>query len=616
MRVLGRRLALAVALPGLSLSALAPVPAAALPAPVATSAVASSACSARPGDAALAERVGRTRSVALRRLSRAATGPTDRFPEAAAPNATRWTRRSPSAWTSGFFPASLWQAYDWTRNPIWLTRARTWTKVLRAQASSTRTHDLGFVIDTSAGRGAAIDPSRAARTSYGRTVVTAARSLANRWNPQVGAVHSATYDGRWAVIVDSAMNMELLFHAARLTSDDAEAKTLRRIGHQHLLVVARDFVRPDGTTFHRLAYDPHSGAVLGPLPGQAFSDTSVWSRGQAWALYGFANGYRETGDVRLLAAARQVAQAWMSRIGADCVPPWDFDAPPDLPQKDSSAGAIAAAGILDLAAVEPDPKLAERDRSHGLALLAPLLTRDYTTAGTGHPAILRRQSYSIPAKAVEGSYIWGDHYLLEAMTKALRVLRVQPRLSVAAPGTSAYGVPVPLVAHARLPGGAPAAGVPLTLQWRPRGGQSWTDVAAGLSSRNGRWWPTLRPRHSGSLRVISPATGDRTPVGGGYESAIGPTSWLTLQVPGRLQVSRRLPDRYVLRIPRIERPRGGRLVLQEHRAGRWMTVRRVVAVPTTVTRRRLSSVRYFRVLPMLPLGVRAVPSPVVRVPAR
>lgn len=294
---------------------------------------------------------------------------------------------------------------------------------MRPQATNTGTHDLGFVIDTTAGRGVRVDPSSAARTSYARTVLTAARSLSTRWNARVGAVQSGTYDGRWGVIVDSVMNMELLFHAARLTKDPAEASRFRGIGHQHLLTVAQTFVRADGSTFHRMSFDPVTGVPQGAVRGQGHRESSTWSRGQAWAVYGFTAGYRQTRDPRLLSAARQVAGFWITRSSSDCVPRWDFAAPAELPQKDSSAAAIAAAGLFELARLDPDPAARSAYRSHALATLARLMSTSYTTAGTAHPAVLRRASYSIPAHPREGSYIWGDHYLLEAMSKALRTLR-------------------------------------------------------------------------------------------------------------------------------------------------------------------------------------------------
>ncbi len=198
-------------------------------------------------------------------------------------------------------------------------------------------------------------------------------------------MRSGTYDGRWGLIIDSAMNMQLLFHAARLTPDPGEAAHFRRIAHQHLRTLERDFVRADGSTFHRLTYDATTRGLLGAVPGQGYRETSTWSRGQAWAIYGFTAGYRQTRDDRLLAAARRTAGFWLANASDDCVPPWDFAAPAHVPQKDSSAGAIAAPRLLDLAVLDPDPALRATYRAHGLRLLI--------TA----PA---RTSYHVPVRVV------------------------------------------------------------------------------------------------------------------------------------------------------------------------------------------------------------------------
>ena len=381
-----------------------------------------SACQSRPSDAVLAARISRTRALALTRLAAADSGRTDRFPYEAPVGATSWSRRGARAWTSGFYPGSLWQAYAWTRDPRWLVRARKWTAGMRGQAINTTTHDLGFMLDINAGRGASLDPSVSNRRSYARTTLTAARSLATRWDPQVGLLKAGVYGGEWGAIIDSAMNTELLFHGATLTSSANEADRLRRIAHRHLLTISRDFVRADGGTYHRLVYNAESGALIGAIDGQGFSRTSTWTRGQAWAVYGLTNGFRRTGDQRLLAAARATADRWLARISADCVPVWDFDAPDTLPFKDSSAGVIAAAGLFELARLEPDEARAASYRAVALAMTAAVTTPAYTTRGTSHPAILRRESYYIPAVPVEGSYSWGDYYLLEAMTRAKREL--------------------------------------------------------------------------------------------------------------------------------------------------------------------------------------------------
>ena len=193
----------------------------------------------------------------------------------------------------------------------------------------------------------------------------------------------------------------------------AEGRRLSDLGLRHLLTLAEDFVRPDGSTYHRLAFDPATGARLGPIPGQGLSPRSTWSRGQSWAVNGFARGFALTGDTRLLDAARRTADYWISRVPAGCVPAWDLDVTDPQAPRDSSAAAITADGLLTLALVEPDAARAAAYRAYASATLGTLASAPWTTAGGR--GVLKRQAYSIPADRREGTYVWGDTYLLHAL---------------------------------------------------------------------------------------------------------------------------------------------------------------------------------------------------------
>jgi len=360
-----------------------------------------------PFDAAAVERAWAT---ALPRL-RALTGPTT-FPFGATGGGP-YRRTNAYAWTSGFYPASLWLAYARTMDPTWRALARAYTDRLLPVARWRGTHDLGFMIGLPVGLARALDPDRAAR--YSRALRTAARSLATRWNPRVGAIRSATYAGHWGLIIDSAMNAPLLLEQGQEIGGDEGARLMRQ-GRRHLRTLARDFVRPDGSTIHRQAYDPRTGHLIGPVYGQGASTASTWARGQAWAIAGFARGYALTGDAELLTAARRTADHWTTRVRAGCVPAWDLTIDRDGAPSDSSAAAIAAYGLLVLAQVEPDADRAVRERDYALRTLATLTSAPWL-AQAG-PGVLHRQAYNVPADPREGTYAWGDAYLLSALALA------------------------------------------------------------------------------------------------------------------------------------------------------------------------------------------------------
>ncbi len=350
-------------------------------------------------------------SAATRRLA-ALAGPAS-FPFGATGGGA-YRRTNAYAWTSGFYPASLWLAFGRTHDPAWQTLARRYTDRLLPVAGWRGTHDLGFMIGLPVGLARTLDPERAAL--YDRALRVAAESLSSRWNARIGALQSATYAGRWGLIVDSAMNAPLLIEQGQAAGSVA-GRRLARLGLAHLITLRRDFVRADGSTIHRQAYDPRTGRLLGPVPGQGLSAASTWARGQAWAIAGFARGYALTGDDRLLEAARRVAAYWTAHVPAGCVPAWDLDVSRDSAPRDSSAAAIAAYGLLTLADAEPDSERAAADRDHAVRTLGTLVAAPWLPAAdaSGVRGVLQGQTYNVPADRREGTYAWGDAYLLAAL---------------------------------------------------------------------------------------------------------------------------------------------------------------------------------------------------------
>jgi hypothetical protein len=204
------------------------------------------------------------------------------------------------------------------------------------------------------------------------------------------------------------------------------------------------------------------------------------------------------------------------------------------------------------------------------------------------------------------------------------VLTVRPVLAVGGPGRWPYGRLVRLSATAALPGGAPAGGVPVTVQWRGAGDQGWTTLASGRTGPGGALSFTVRPTATGRLRAVAaaapgqPRAGQDSPQSpGGYSAAASPTRTAVVTVTGALGVAARHRDRYVLRLARTPAPAGTRFLVQERRRGRWTTLHTVTGLPRTASPRRLRGVdRQFRVVPAVASPLQAVPSATVRVPRR
>jgi len=212
------------------------------------------------------------------------------------------------------------------------------------------------------------------------------------------------------------MNLDLLFWASKETSD----KSFAEIAVAHARTALARQVRPDWSTSHCMDFNPDTGEFLKQDTHQGLSATSCWSRGQAWAVYGYAECYRETGDNTFLMAARGLAEYALHHLPSDLAPYWDYDSPliPD-DVRDSSAASILASGLLILAGQEPYKAPAEHWRGQALAILESLWV-NYSSRGSDHESILIHATRSKPHGYMDQGLIYGDYYFVEALTRLLK----------------------------------------------------------------------------------------------------------------------------------------------------------------------------------------------------
>ena len=354
--------------------------------------------------------------VAANKLAAAAKGSKKRYPFGALANQTKYVKTGPQAWTSGFYPGELWLMYKQTNDDRWLRRANQYSAALIKVANDKGTHDLGFMIGVPMRLAHELEPTSKLKREYLNAEITAAKSLARRYSNTVHAIKSANYSGKWGVIIDSSMNAPMMIQVGQWLG--AEGDYLANEGEQHMLTLANNFIRPNGSTFHRMAFNPKTGALIGPIAGQGLASTSsTWSRGQAWAINGFAQAYQLTKNPVFLKAAEATANYWLSRVPPGCIPAWDLDVSNDKAPRDSSAAAIAASGLLLLAQNEPSQDAAKTYNTYARMTLGTLATPGWLNTNTKNPGILLQQSLNVPALAKDGSYVWGDFYLLQAIAQ-------------------------------------------------------------------------------------------------------------------------------------------------------------------------------------------------------
>jgi len=318
----------------------------------------------------------------------------------------RWTN-----WCEGFFPGILWLLHKHTADPEWRTLAERYTLPLAPRRHDRTVHDLGFLFFSTYLRWYHLTDDPKLR----EVLIDAGRTLALR--RQKGG-YLASFIGPQSLFIDIMMNVGIIFWAARETGDDA----LRQIALEHCRVSARHLVRPDGGTAHEAIFDFETGRFLRESTQQGLQADSTWSRGLAWAIYGFTAAHRFDGETAFLGIARRCTDYYLRCAPPDLVPPWDFDVPAKTQvQLDSSAAAIAASGLWDLSEAVADGVERERYRAAALTILHTLCSDTFLPCHKPEwEGILMHGVYHYhKGLGVDESVAWGDHFFVEALVKAI-----------------------------------------------------------------------------------------------------------------------------------------------------------------------------------------------------
>ncbi len=320
-----------------------------------------------------------------------------------------------SFWTSGFWPGLLWLLYEEKKNESALVLARKLEEKLDEVMDGfvTLHHDVGFMWLPSAVIDYKITKNEMSRIRG----LKAASHLAGRFNLKghfIRAWNDALNPGSkgWAII-DCMMNIPLLFWASKEIDDPR----FYQIAEAHADTVAECFIRPNHTSSHIFSFNPYTGERIGSLAGQGKAADSAWARGQAWAIYGFAIAYRETGKKEYQTVAKNVAEYFLAHLPEDKVPYWDFDSDEeDKYVRDSSATACTASGLLELSGLMEGPEK-EYYREQAILLLKGLYENYFDFAEENQDMILKGTVNYPKRKHVNVPIIYGDYFFVEALIK-------------------------------------------------------------------------------------------------------------------------------------------------------------------------------------------------------
>ena len=210
--------------------------------------------------------------------------------------------------------------------------------------------------------------------------------------------------------------MALLFWAGRESGQSSFAE----IANMHLETSRQYLVRDDFSSYHAYEFDPRTGEPIGGFTHQGLHDESCWSRGQSWAIHGFAQSYLYSANEVYRKTASSMADYVADHLPEDGVPLWDYDlGADDEPYRDSSAGAVTAAGIYTLARCfgagpEADKYTALADR-----ILLGLVTHCDLTGDADAEGLLKEGAAFVGLNRADNMLPYGDYYYLEALMRAV-----------------------------------------------------------------------------------------------------------------------------------------------------------------------------------------------------
>jgi unsaturated chondroitin disaccharide hydrolase len=344
------------------------------------------------------------------------------IPRSIANGKREWRYVNYRDWTCGFWPGIFWYEYEYSKNDMWKQQAQRYSQALYPLVDSAAIdHDLGFQVFTSIGNGYRLTGD----SIYKSILLRAADTVSKLFNPKVGTMLSwprevpgVDWPLRHNTIMDNMINLELLFWASK----NGGNKQLYDMAVKHAETTMQNHFRTDYTSYHVVVYDTATGKRIKGITHQGYNDSSMWARGQSWAIYGYTMVYRETKDAKFLDFAQQVTDVYLKNLPDDLIPYWDFNAP-DIPNapKDASAACVVASALIELSTFVNDKIKAEEYRSKAEKMLVSLSSEKYQSREVNDAFLLHSTGHKPNGGEVDASIIYADYYYLEALLRLKRL---------------------------------------------------------------------------------------------------------------------------------------------------------------------------------------------------
>ncbi|MBQ8816626.1 MAG: glycoside hydrolase family 88 protein [Lachnospiraceae bacterium] len=324
-------------------------------------------------------------------------------------------------WEEGFWPGQLWLAYEATGDEAFRKLADKNVDDFYKRVDENNHidwhHDLGFLYTPSCVSAYMLTGNETAK----KAALMAAYSLSRRFRPRGQFIQSMSFEldePNYKFIVDTMLNIPLLFWAAKETGEES----YRQKALAHLNTTVKYAMREDGTTYHHFLMDEKTG---GPIKGQTWQgdgDESCWSRGQAWVVYGLALGYGYTKDEKILGHFKKATDYVMNHMPEDFVPYWDFVYSDGSEEpRDSSAAAIIACGILEMAKHAPECDFMKGYLDKVAKMMRSMAVSYANKLKNGTEGLLLHGTDAKPqGEGIDVPLSFGDYFYMESLIRATR----------------------------------------------------------------------------------------------------------------------------------------------------------------------------------------------------
>ena len=406
----------------------------------------------------------------------------------------KYTTRGWTEWTEGFRYGIAILHFDATGDTESLRSGRDQTvQKMATHVSHIGVHDHGFNNLSTYGnlrrlmREGRIPENEWEQHFYELAIKVSGAVQAARWTERQGGGFIHSFNGPHSLFVDTIRSCRILMLAHRLGhvlmgEGDKPISLLQR-ALQHMESTAkysvfygdgRDSYDERGRTTHEAIFNTKDGAYRCPNSQQGYTGFSTWTRGQSWAITGFAEelemlaefsdeelavfGGRAAIEKMTLDAAIATADHCIQNTPTCGIPYWDTGAPklhlmgdyknqPADPYNayepvDSSAAAISAQGMLRLGQYfegKGDAAAAEKYTKAGLRMAKSLFAEPYLSTDPKHQGLILHSIYHEPngwdhkpeaGKAARGeSSMWGDYHAMELAVYLQRLIEKKPYLT-------------------------------------------------------------------------------------------------------------------------------------------------------------------------------------------